>query len=265
MARRLQIFGVHVHVGIRSAEKAVAIANALAGYIPHLLALSASSPYWEGDDTGLASCRAKVFEGLPTAGLPPTLDDWAEFEQLRGHPGDVAGHQHHPGGLVGHPPPPRLRHRRAADVRRDAHPDRGGGGRRHGPDRLVAWLDHLLDKGYQLPRQRDWVLRQNKWRAGRHGLDASLIVDDQGSQQPLRDGVIETLEELSPIANRLRCADELDGVRDILRVGPSYARQRAAAMAGCPDRSANDRPDLGAVVEQLIDELATGTPQQVDP
>ena len=77
MARRLQIFGVHVHVGIRSPEKAVAIANAVAGYIPHFLALSASSPYWEGHDTGLASSRSKIFEGLPTAGLPAPMASWA--------------------------------------------------------------------------------------------------------------------------------------------------------------------------------------------
>ena len=81
-AQRLQIFGVHFHVGVRHGERVVAIANALAGYIPHLLALSASSPYWEGRDTGLASSRSKVFEGLPTAGLPEQLDDWAEFEHF---------------------------------------------------------------------------------------------------------------------------------------------------------------------------------------
>ena len=81
-ARRLQIFGIHVHVGVRSGERAIALMNALCGYIPHLLALSASSPYWMGDDTGLASCRSKVFESLPTAGVPLPLKDWAEFEQF---------------------------------------------------------------------------------------------------------------------------------------------------------------------------------------
>ena len=68
MARQMQIFGVHVHVGVRSGKKALSIVNALTAYIPHLLALSASSPYWIGTDTGLASYRSKVFEGLPTAG-----------------------------------------------------------------------------------------------------------------------------------------------------------------------------------------------------
>ncbi|HET6814052.1 MAG TPA: glutamate--cysteine ligase, partial [Actinomycetota bacterium] len=82
MARRLQIFGIHVHVGVRSPEKAVAIVNALTMYIPHFLALSASSPYWKGSDTGLASCRSKVFEGLPTAGVPYQLSGWDQFEQF---------------------------------------------------------------------------------------------------------------------------------------------------------------------------------------
>ena len=80
--RRLQIFGIHVHVGVRSPEKAVAIVNALTMYIPHFLALSASSPFWKGTDTGLASCRSKVFEGLPTAGVPYQLSGWDQFEQF---------------------------------------------------------------------------------------------------------------------------------------------------------------------------------------
>src|SRR5438132_11851079 len=84
LARRLQIFGIHVHVGVRSPEKAIAIANALTAYIPHFLALSASSPYWMGKDTGLASTRSKVFESLPTAGLPYQLSGWSEVEQYMG-------------------------------------------------------------------------------------------------------------------------------------------------------------------------------------
>ena len=120
MAKRLQIFGVHVHVGVRSPEKAVAIANALSGYIPHLLALSASSPYWRGRDTGLASSRSKVFEGLPTAGLPAPIENWPDFERFMETLVSAEAITIDPGGVVGHPPPPRLRHRRAADVRRPA-------------------------------------------------------------------------------------------------------------------------------------------------
>src|SRR3954465_3680677 len=78
-ARRMQIFGVHVHVGVRAPEKVIPVVNALCQYLPHFLALSASSPYWVGADTGLASSRTKVFESMPTAGLPYQLSSWDEF------------------------------------------------------------------------------------------------------------------------------------------------------------------------------------------
>src|SRR5436305_14009473 len=80
LARRLQIFGVHVHVGVRSPEKAIPIVNALTQYVPHFLALSASSPFWKGSDTGLASARSKAFESMPTAGWPYQLPGSHEFD-----------------------------------------------------------------------------------------------------------------------------------------------------------------------------------------
>ena len=81
LARRIQTFGVHVHVGLRDGSKAIPIVNALAAYLPHFLALTASSPFWGGHDTGLASSRAVIFGGLPTAGPPHLLADWSEFEE----------------------------------------------------------------------------------------------------------------------------------------------------------------------------------------
>ncbi len=120
MARQLQIFGVHVHCGIRSPHKAIPIVNALLAYLPHFLALSASSPYWIGSDTGLASYRSKVFEALPTAGLPYQLSGWDEFEQYMAAADRVARDRLHPRGVVGHPSAPELRHRRAAHLRRPA-------------------------------------------------------------------------------------------------------------------------------------------------
>ena len=81
-ARRMMIHGVHFHVGVPSGDHAVAVTNALTTLLPHFVALSASSPYWFGDDTGLASMRTKVFESMPSASLPPELTDWADFEQL---------------------------------------------------------------------------------------------------------------------------------------------------------------------------------------
>jgi len=251
MAKRLQIFGVHVHVGVRSPEKAVAIANALAGYIPHFLALSASSPFWEGRDTGLASSRSKVFEGLPTAGLPAPIEDWSDFEQFMET-------------LVSSAAITTVREV-WWDIR--PHPDFGTVELRMCDgiptmseicaiaalaQSLVTHLDQLDDRGYTLPRYRDWVLRQNKWRAGRHGLDTDLIVDAQGNLEPLRTSIVELLDELLPTARKLGCANELARVGDILDHGPSYERQRKAA----PD--VIDEPtDLKPVVDLLVRELET--------
>lgn len=254
MARRLQIFGVHVHVGIRSPQKAVAIAGALAGYIPHFLALSASSPYWAGDDTGLASSRSKVFEGLPTAGLPAPLETWEDFEQLmetlvssdaistirevwwdiRPHPDFGTVELRMCDGI------PTLTEVAAVAALAQC---------------LVSHLDTMIDRGFTLPRHREWVLRQNKWRAGRHGLDAEVIVDDDGNLQPVRAAITELLEEMAPVAERLGCADELARVGDIVEGGASYARQRAAV-----DADAQGTAALRPVVDLLVRELATDRP-----
>ncbi|MCU1354852.1 MAG: glutamate--cysteine ligase [Acidimicrobiales bacterium] len=250
MARRLQIFGVHVHVGIRSPEKAVSIANALAAYIPHFLALSASSPYWEGRDTGLASCRSKVFEGLPTAGLPAPIENWADFEMYMGT-------------LVSAEAISTVREV-WWDIR--PHPDFGTVELRMCDgiptlaevaavaalaQSLVAHLDQLDDEGHAPARQRDWILRENKWRAGRHGTDAGLIVDDQGTVRAAVDEIADLVAMLEPKAKELGCAAELASVGAILESGPSYQRQRAASDGG---------RNLWAVVDLLARELTSDRP-----
>jgi len=254
MARRLQIFGVHVHVGIRSPEKVVAIAGALAGYIPHFLALSASSPYWAGVDTGLASSRSKVFEGLPTAGLPAPLETWDDFERLmetlvssdaistirevwwdiRPHPDFGTVELRMCDGI------PTLSEVAAVAALAQC---------------LVSHLDTMVDRGFTLPRHHDWILRQNKWRAGRHGLDAEVIVDEHGRLQPLRAAITELLEEMKPVAERLGCPDELGRVAGIVDGGASYERQRAVVPSG-----ASGATDLRPVVDLLVAELASDRP-----
>jgi carboxylate-amine ligase len=247
VAERLQIFGVHFHVGVRTAEKAVAIANALAGYIPHFLALSASSPYWNGRDTGMASCRSKVFEALPTAGLPEPIESWDDFEAFMET-------------LVSAEAISTIREV-WWDIR--PHPDFGtvelrmcDGIPTMGEiaalaalaQSLVGWLDSLIDRGYRLPVPREWIVRQNKWRAARYGLDAELIEDESGSRQHVRDAVRDLLEELGPTARRLGSSDELASVRRILDAGSSASRQRAVVAAG---------GSMQDVVDHLVAEMQT--------
>ncbi len=259
MARRMQIFGIHVHVGVRSPEKAIAIVNALCGYIPHFLALSASSPYWEGQDTGLASCRSKVFEGLPTAGLPYQLSGWDQFEQfmdtlisaktirtirevwwdIRPHPGFGTVELRICDGL------PTMGEIATVAAMSQC---------------LVERLNSLIDRGYTLPVPRSWIIRENKWRAARYGLDAEIILDDQGRLQPIREAIEELVEELTPVARRLDCIQELRNALAIMERGPSYIRQREVIAAG---------GTLTEVVDSLVTELRTDrltpTPKPAEP
>ena len=254
MARRLQIFGIHVHVGVRSPEKAVAIVNALTMYIPHFLALSASSPFWKGTDTGLASCRSKVFEGLPTAGVPYQLSGWDQFEQfmdtlisaktihtirevwwdIRPHPGFGTVELRICDGL------PTM-----GEVATVAAMSQC----------LVDRLNTLMDRGYTLPVPRSWIIRENKWRAARYGLDAEIILDDKGRLQPVRESIEELVDELTPVARRLGCSDELRNALAIMERGPSYIRQREVIAAGGA---------MTDVVDSLVKELRTDrlTPAQ---
>lgn len=247
MARRLQIFGIHMHLGVRSGEKAIALSNAMATYIPHLLALSSSSPYWAGHDTGLASTRSKIFEGLPTAGLPVALADWREFEEymttlvsagaitsvrevwwdIRPHPDFGTIELRMCDGM------PSLFEVAAVAALAQS---------------LLAHLDALDDRGELPGRPREWILRENKWRAGRHGLDAQLIVDPAGATKPARQAIAELVAQVRPDAERLRCTAELDGIAHLLEVGSSAQRQRRASDGG---------KNLRAVVDHLARELAT--------
>ncbi len=249
LARRLQIFGVHVHVGVRSADKAIPIVNALTAYVPHFLALSASSPYWIGQDTGLASARSKVFEGLPTAGLPYQLSGWDQFEQLMGtlvasgtietirevwwdirpHPGFGTVELRICDGL------PTLEEVGAMAALAQC---------------LVDQLNTQVDRGYSLPQPKSWVIRENKWRAARYGLEAELIVDEHGTTRPLRSAIEELVDDLTPLAHRLGCPDELADVLKILESGASYQRQREVAVA--------NGGDVGAVVDSLLAEMKAG-------
>ena len=249
LARQLQIFGVHVHCGIRAPEKAIPIVNALLGYLPHFLALSASSPYWIGSDTGLASYRSKVFEALPTAGLPYQLNGWDAFERymealvsshaiesirevwwdIRPHPGFGTVELRICDGL------PTLDEIGCVAALSQC---------------LVERFDRQLDNGYTLPEPRPWLVRENKWRAARYGLDAEIVVDNSGRVQPVTDAITDLIDDLLPIGRRLDCAAELESIPRLIERGASYQRQRAVA--------ARHAGALEPVVDLLLNEMRDG-------
>ncbi|MHC2998909.1 glutamate--cysteine ligase [Microbacterium sp. HJ5] len=247
--RNMMIWGIHVHVGVDDVNKVFPIINALAVYLPHLQALSASSPFWAGERTGYASNRSLVFQQLPTAGLPWPLDTWGQFE---GYIGDLVGT-----GVL----------EDATEVRWDIRPAprwgtievRACDGMSTLPELaavaalvqvLVEHFSRELDEGRDLVTLQPWFIRENKWRAARYGLDARVIVDRAGTQVPVTDHLRETLAALGDIAVELKCARELAGIETILDQGASYARQLVVADAA--------DGDLREVVRHLIREFRSG-------
>jgi carboxylate-amine ligase len=225
--------------------------NALMEYIPHFLALSASSPFWLGGDTGLASSRSQVFASLPTAGLPYPLEDWPRFESfmetliaagtietirevwwdIRPHPNFGTVELRICDGL------PTLLEVGAVAALAQC---------------LVDRMNTQIDRGYRLPTPQRWLVQENKWRAARYGLDAQILIDGRGGVRSVREDLVDLVEDLLPVAHRLDCADQLTDVLVILETGASYTRQRAVA------RRADG--DLTRVVDTLLEEMNTGRP-----
>lgn len=249
-AKRLITHGVHYHVGVRSAEKSIAITNALATMLPVFLALSSSSPFWHGTDTGLDSARTKVFEALPSTGLPPYLADWAEFEAFMTslmNAGALTTIREVWWDIRPHPNFGTVELRMC-----DAMPTMSETSALAALAQCaVARYDELLDRGYRLPFERDWVLKENKWRAARFGLGASMVVDSTGRTRPIQNLIEECVEELMPQARRLDCEPELTRILQILETGNSAQRQR---------RILDAHGDLRDVVTALRAELVSDLP-----
>jgi carboxylate-amine ligase len=246
LARKIQLFSVQVHVGLADGNRAIPVINALARYLPHFLALTASSPFWNGEDTGLASSRSVVFGDLPTAGPPHRLSDWKEFEDymetlLRA--GTIRSIKEVWWDIRPHPDFGTIEIRMC-----DGVPTLREIGMVAALSQCLVQLFSLqLDRGYQLPSPATWVVRDNKWRATRYGLDAIVITDDSGATAPIRDELYELVRELEPVADRLGCGSELGVVSEVLEQGASYERQRAVVADG---------GGLTEVVDALVTEFA---------
>ncbi|WP_394552392.1 glutamate--cysteine ligase [Agromyces sp. MMS24-JH15] len=249
--QNMMIWGIHVHVGLDDRDKALPILDGMLAYLPHLQALSASSPFWAGVETGYASNRALMFQQLPTAGLPYPLADWAAYER---YVGDLV----RTGVIDDH-----------TEVRWDIRPSpRWGtievrvcdgvstaaeiGAIAALVQCLVDWMSERIDNGEKLPVLQPWYVRENKWRAARYGLDAEIITDVAGTERLVTDDLRDLVTVLVPVAERLGCAAELQEVRRMLDAGASYQRQlRVAADAG---------GDLRQVVTHLAREFRDGAP-----
>lgn len=250
--RQMLLYGVHVHVGIEDRNKVLPIVNAIVTRAGHLQALAAASPFWTGEDTGYATNRAMVFQQLPTAGMPPQFHDWEELERY--HAGMTKT------GVINSfdelrwdvRPSPRLGtvEVRIFDACTNITEVEAMASLTHC---MVEYFSDMYDAGESLPVLPEWFAAENKWRSARYGIDAKLILDEEGNEEPARDTIERMLEELRPTSVRLGCADGLQKVREIFRFGPSYQRQRDVAKSA-------GKWDLDTVVELLRAEMQNDGP-----
>lgn len=227
IARRELIFGLHVHVAVDGADKAIAVMGALTGHLAELLALSASSAFWRGAPTGLASSRQSVFAAFPRSGLPPAFPSYEEYvevlERLR-ETGCIADHTHIWWDIRPHPRFGTVEVRVMDAVSRleDALA-------------IAAYVQALVkryaeayDTGETLPSPHGTLAGENKWLAARYGLDAPLIELGNSSRirTPVAQIVRRTVRELEPHARELGSERELEGIGRILLDGNGAEEQR---------------------------------------
>jgi len=227
VAERVAIFGLHVHVGMPSADTAVQVATGMRNWLPEFLALSANSPYWQGNDTGLASTRSQVFDVMPRSGLPPRLESFAEFEQLvaRGaEAGFFSDYTYIWWDVRPHPKLGTIELRVCDAQTRIANVA--------GIAALAQSLAATLVDEPTAPQPRT-LIAENKWRAARHGLAAELADLSRDEPRPAPDAVRALVEFVAPAAQDLGCSGELAGLDALLERGSGADEQRRAQEKDC--------------------------------
>ncbi|RAV32299.1 glutamate--cysteine ligase [Corynebacterium heidelbergense] len=244
--RQMIIFGIHMHVGVGSKEKVWPIINAVMTHYPHVLAASASSPAWEGLDTGYASNRTLLYQQLPTAGLPYQFTTWQQWEEFN-RDQDRSGVISHTGSMHFDVRPSKYGtiEIRFADATMAVWEVAALSAYVHC---LVVYFERAYDAGQPLPVLQPWHVAENKWRAARYGLQALIITDRETTEKEVDGELREWVDRLMPLARELHCAEELSGILRILETGGDYAQlRRAARAAGAAlEPGVRTRGDAGA-------------------
>ena len=229
LARRLVTFGLHVHVGVDSGDKAVMICDRILRHLPTLLALSVSSPFWEGRKTGLQSHRSKVMEGLPTAGLPTLMRNWSEYVWLVNHMVDTGFintireiwwdvRPHHKFGTV---------EVRICDMPGNLEDTLAIAAL---VQCVVKALSDEIDHGAYQHDCHPMMVQQNKWRAARFGTAAQLVDSYTHRAQPVDETVEKLTGQLVMVAADLGCERHLEQCRQIAS-SPSWADRQLSILA----------------------------------
>ena len=245
VARRELIFGMHVHVAVDGPEKAIQVVNGLLVHIAQLLALTASSPFWRGEPTGLASSRQMVFAAFPRSGPPPRFRDYADYAEVVGQlerTGCIADYTHIWWDIRLHPRLGTVEVRICDAVTNveDAVALAAF------CQALVKLYSERFDRHEQIPSYHRILTAENKWLAARYGLEAPVmdLATGRRIRVPVAQLVRRTLRDLEPHARELGCERELEGIRSILGRGNGADRQL---------RVYNANRDIVEVVKEIAD------------
>ena len=248
LARSLLIFGIHVHVAMPDKQATIDLMNAVRYFLPHLLALSTSSPFWLGRDTGLKSYRTTVFRRFPRSGVPDHFGSWSEYENyvrllVELHCIDDARKiwwdvRPHP--MFG------TLEFRVCDV-----PTKPEAAVMLGAliQALVVKLYTLYTRNMGFRLYRRALIEENKWRAARWGMDGKLIDFGKGVEVPMRDLALELLEFVDDVVDDLGSRKEVEYVHTVLKEGTSADRQLEVFRR---------TEDLKAVVKHIVEETKAG-------
>ena len=245
VARRELIFGMHIHVAVDDPDKAIQVVNGLLPHIGPLLALSASSPFWRGEPTGLSSSRQMIFAAFPRSGPPPRFKSYADYAEVVGQlekTGCIADYTHIWWDIRLHPRLGTIEVRICDAVTRLEH-----------VAAIVAYCQALVklfserfDRGEQITSYHRILTTENKWLAGRYGLEAPLmdLATGRRNRVAVAQLIRRTLKEIEPHARELRSDRELEGIEEILRNGNGADRQL---------RVFNANRDIVEVVSEIAD------------
>jgi carboxylate-amine ligase len=252
VARSLLIFGLHVHVGVADRERQVHILNAARYFLPHVLALSTSSPFWLGINTGLKSYRSEVFKKFPRTDIPDHFDSYASFQryvELLLKTNSISNPKKIWWDVRMHPNFPTLEFRicdiptRVDDTVALAALFQA----------IVVKLDRLIERNLGFRLYRRMLIQENKWRAVRYGLDGKLIDFGKQKEVPVRDLIRELLEFVDDVLDDLGSRKEVEHINTILERGTSADEQLQVFR---------ETGDLKAVVDRLMERTVENVPEE---
>jgi carboxylate-amine ligase len=248
VARANLIFGLHVHVGVEDRETQIQLMNASRYFLPHILALSTNSPFWQGMDTGLKSYRGKVFDKFPRTNIPDYFPSWGEYEtfvNLLVKTNCIDNAKKIWWDIRPHPNFPTLEFR-ICDVPMRADETIAIAALIQA---TIAKLHKLLTANQSFRLYRRALVMENKWRASRYGLDGKLIDFGKQIEVPVRDLIYEYLEFVDDVVDELGSREEINYIHRILEHGTGADRQL---------RIFQETGDLTKVVDYIIYETEAG-------